>query len=77
MAAMCHDARLSIERGADGLAFGILTRDGSVDADRCRQIVELIGDKEAVFHRAFDVTPEPLETLDQLVGLGSKRNHRQ
>ena len=73
MAVMCHDARLAVEHGADGLAFGILTQDGSIDADRCRQIVELIGDKEAVFHRAFDVTPEPLEALDQLAGLGFKR----
>lgn len=73
MAVMLHDARLAIEHGADGLAFGILTEDGSVDGDRCRQIVELIGDKEAVFHRAFDVTPDPLETLGQLVKLGFKR----
>ena len=34
---------------------------------------ELIGDREAVFHRAFDVTSEPLEALDQLVELGFKR----
>jgi len=73
MAVMCHDARLAIEHGADGLAFGILARDGSIDTDRCRQIVELVGDKEAVFHRAFDVTPEPVETLDQLVELGFSR----
>jgi len=32
-----------------------------------------MGDKEAVFHRAFDVTPEPLEALDQLVELGFTR----
>ena len=73
MAVMCHDARLAIEHGADGLAFGILTPEGSVDADRCRQIVELIGSREAVFHRAFDVTPDPLEALDQLVELGFTR----
>ena len=73
MAVMLHDARLAIEYGADGLAFGILTQDGLIDRDRCRQIVELVGDKEAVFHRAFDVTPDPLEALDQLVELGIKR----
>ena len=73
MAVMLHDARLAIEHGADGLAFGILTQYGSVDKDRCRQIIELVGNKEAVFHRAFDVTPEPLEALDQLVELGFKR----
>jgi len=73
MEVMCHDARLAVEHGADGLVFGILTPEGSIDTDRCRQIVELIGSKEAVFHRAFDVTPEPLEALDKLVELGFKR----
>ncbi|MEA3225454.1 MAG: copper homeostasis protein CutC [Planctomycetota bacterium] len=73
MATMLHDARLAIEHGADGLAFGILTQDGSIDKDRCRQIVELAGGKEAIFHRAFDVTPDPLKALDQLVGLGFTR----
>lgn len=73
MAVMLHDARLAIEHGADGLAFGILTQDGSIDADRCRQIVELVGAKDAVFHRAFDVTPDPLDALDQLVELGFTR----
>lgn len=73
MAVMLHDAKLAIEHGADGLAFGILAEDGSLDRDRCRQIVELIGGKDAVFHRAFDVTPEPRETIDQLVELGFKR----
>ena len=73
MAVMLHDARLAVEHGADGLVFGILNEDGSIDEDRCRQIVELIGDREAVFHRAFDVTSEPLEALDQLVELGFKR----
>ena len=73
MAVMLHDARLAVEHGADGLVFGILNKDGTVDKDRCRQIVELVGRKEAVFHRAFDVTPEPLEALDQLAELGFKR----
>jgi hypothetical protein len=29
--------------------------------------------RQAVFHRAFDVTPEPLDALDQLIGLGFRR----
>ncbi|MHC4370600.1 MAG: copper homeostasis protein CutC [Planctomycetota bacterium] len=73
MSVMLHDARLVIEHGADGLAFGILTPEGLVDVDRCGRLVELIGGREAVFHRAFDVTPDPFEALDQLVELGFKR----
>ena len=70
---MLHDAKLAVEHGADGLVFGILTPDGSVDTERCRRIIELARDSQTVFHRAFDVTPNPLKALDQLVGLGFSR----
>ena len=73
MAVMLHDTQLAIEHGADGIVFGILTEDGSIDVGRCRKILELIGDCETVFHRAFDVTPDPLEALEQLIDLGFTR----
>jgi len=73
MAVMEHDAKLAVEHGADGLVVGILNEDGTIDNDRCSKIVELAGEKEAVFHRAFDVTPDPLEALDQLIKLGFNR----
>jgi copper homeostasis protein len=73
MAVMQHDAKLAVEHGADGLVFGILTSDGSVDAERCKRIIELAQGRQTVFHRAFDVTPEPLKALDQLINLGFTR----
>ncbi len=73
MAVMLNDAELAVEHGADGIVFGVLTQDGCIDMKRCRQIIELAQDKEAVFHRAFDVTTDPLEALDQLIELGFKR----
>ena len=73
MAVMLNDTKLAVEHGADGIVFGVLTQDGCIDVKRCRQIVELAKGKEAVFHRAFDVTPDPLEALDQLIELGFKR----
>ena len=73
MAVMQHDAKLAVENGVDGLVFGILTPDGSVDAERCRRIMELTQGRQTVFHRAFDVTPDPLKALDQLVDLGFSR----
>jgi len=72
-AVMLHDAKLAVEHGADGLVFGILAQDGCIDTDRCRQIIELARGRETVFHRAFDVTPDPLKALDELVELGFKR----
>jgi copper homeostasis protein len=73
MAVMERDTLLAGERGADGIVFGILNADGSIDEERCRRIRKLIGDRQAVFHRAFDVTPDPFRSLDQLVELGFTR----
>jgi copper homeostasis protein len=73
MAVMRQDVKLAVEHGVDGLVFGILTADGSIDVDRCKRIMELAQGRQTVFHRAFDVTPEPLEALDQLIDLGFTR----
>lgn len=70
---------LVMENGADGIAFGMLRPDGRIDADRCEQIVRQLGPhtpgrrQGAVFHRAFDFTPNPLESLDELIDLGVHR----
>jgi len=73
MAAMERDTIAAVEQGADGIVFGILNPDGSLDEERCRRIRKLIGNRQAVFHRAFDVTPDPLRSLDQLVEMGFTR----
>ncbi|HJZ89617.1 MAG TPA: copper homeostasis protein CutC [Gemmataceae bacterium] len=70
---MLRDARELLSAHADGLAFGILTESGEIDVPRCRRLREMIGDKQAVFHRAFDVTPDPFAALEALVELRFKR----
>ncbi len=69
-ATMERDAGAVIDQGADGIVFGILTADGNIDLKRTRRIRDIAGDKQTVFHRAFDVTPDPFVALDQLVDLG-------
>jgi copper homeostasis protein len=71
---MRRDAELALAHAADGLVFGILTADGHVDAERCRKMLDLIGGKvPAVFHRAFDLTPDPFAAMETLIELGFKR----
>lgn len=72
-AVMERDATMAVEQGAEGIVFGVLTRDGSIDMARCRRLQRLIGERQAVFHRAFDVAPDPFKALDQLVDLGITR----
>ena len=70
---MKRDARLFLAHGADGIVFGFLNADGTVNADRTREMRNLIGDKEAVFHRAIDVTPDVFAALDVLTDCGITR----
>lgn len=70
---MLEDARIFLENGADGIVFGFLKDDGSVDTERCRKMLEVIGEHESVFHRAFDVVPDVFEAMEQLIELGVTR----
>ena len=49
--------------GADGLVVGLLLDDGRVDELRLRRIVRLAAPLPVTFHRAIDVTPDPVEAL--------------
>jgi copper homeostasis protein len=70
---MRRDVRLAAAAGADGVALGVLTADGRVDRERCRELIELARPMQVCFHRAFDRTRDPLEALDQLLELGVDR----
>ena len=69
------DAKLLLENGADGIAFGFLNANKTIDIDTTKKMVDLIHSyhKEAVFHRAFDVTINPIESIIQLITLGVNR----
>jgi copper homeostasis protein len=71
--AMQRDVDLALQHGADGVVLGILTVDGRVDRDRCRRLLMQAMDRVAVFHRAFDVVPDPVEALEVLIDLGFRR----
>jgi len=67
---MERDAERFLAAGARGLVFGVL-RDGGIDAKANARLVAKGG--EAVFHRAFDALPDPLDALERLVDLGFHR----
>jgi len=73
LAVMERDTDLLLEHGADGIVFGILNDDGTVDVERTGALRKRIGSRQAVFHRAFDVTPDPFRALEELIDLGITR----
>ena len=62
-----------LEHGADGIVFGFLHEDGTIDKERCARMMQVIGEKESVFHRAIDVVPDWKAALDVLMELGVTR----
>ena len=72
-AAMTADAEAAVAQDVAGLVFGVLTADGAIDRARTTRLREIAGSRDAVFHRAFDVTPDPFRALDELVDLGITR----
>ena len=68
----CEDL---LNAGADGIAFGFLTEDGNVDEARTTAFAELIhrNGRQAVFHRAVDITPEHDAAFESLIRVGIDR----
>ena len=56
VAVMMQEAGELLDAGADGIAFGFLKEDKSINTEDTKNMVKLIKSykKEAVFHRAFD-----------------------
>ncbi len=59
--------------GCDGVVFGILNPDGTIDGERCKVLMQLAAPMKVSFHRAFDMTRNLPEALETLVELGFKR----
>ena len=74
---MCRDALALLRAGADGIVFGFLNADGTVDVPRCADFLGCLRavkpDVETVFHRAIDVVPDVYKALDELIALGVTR----
>lgn len=72
---MKQDAHAFLQAGADGIAVGILNEDGSIDVDRMQEMLLICKEyrKEAVCHRAIDVTPDPIAAAELIASLGFNR----
>ncbi|MCX2477573.1 copper homeostasis protein CutC [Pedobacter sp. MC2016-15] len=70
---MKEDVRLCKSLGCEGISTGILTSDGKVDKIRCAELFELASPMKVTFHRAFDMTDNLEEALEDIIALGAVR----
>lgn len=64
-----HFQRLSV----DGVVFGILKEDGSIDKKRCQELIQRARPLKVTCHRAFDRTPDPFQALEDCIECGFDR----
>jgi copper homeostasis protein len=59
--------------GCDGVVIGVLEADGNIDIARCRALIDTAGSLGVTFHRAFDLTRDPCQALEDVIALGCER----
>ena len=69
LAQMEEEIRMFRELGASGVVFGALTPDGDLDMEAMARLMGCAGDMHVTLHRAFDMTRDPLEALEDAVRL--------
>lgn len=61
------------ELGFDGIVIGFLRKDGSIDTEKTKKVVDLAYPLEVTFHRAFDRCNDPLQALEEIIEAGCQR----
>jgi hypothetical protein len=61
---MQRDIETAKKLGADGVVFGILNANGTVDTERSRRLVASARPLNVTFHRAFDMTVDLFRALE-------------
>jgi copper homeostasis protein len=70
---MKHDIATAKQLGVDGVVIGILKPDGSVDMARTQELIDFARPLNVTFHRAFDMTRDPYQALEDLMKLSVDR----
>jgi copper homeostasis protein len=70
---MLRDIEVVRNAGAYGVATGVLTEDGRIDAARFERLTAAARPLSVTCHRAFDMTRDPKEALETLIELGVDR----
>jgi copper homeostasis protein len=72
---MMADVKYCIDAGCDGIVMGMLKADGTVDKERCSQMVYMAKQHglSVTFNRAFDMSADLEQSLEDIIELGCDR----
>jgi copper homeostasis protein len=70
---MKADVQLCKDLDCNGVVIGILLPNGTVDKERCKQLVDIAYPMGVSFHRAFDRTADPFKALEDIISIGCER----
>jgi copper homeostasis protein len=73
LAAMRRDIELCKSLKVDGIVLGILSSHNEIDRARTAELVHAAHPLEVTFHRAFDLTPDPMRALEDVIAAGCSR----
>lgn len=59
--------------GADGVVFGLLNPDRTIDLKRTRELVDYAKPMQVTFHKAFDEVSNPVAAMESLIDAGVDR----
>jgi copper homeostasis protein len=68
-----EDIRICNELQCDGISAGVQKKDGTLDADRLKEIVDLAYPMKVTCNRVFDAVPNPFDALEVLIMVGCER----
>lgn len=71
--AMKRDIAQCQKLSVDGVVFGILDADGTIDKKRCQELIAKARPLKVTCHRAFDMTRDPFEALEDCIEVGFDR----
>lgn len=70
---MKQDIEQCQKLSVDGVVFGILTAEGRIDKKRCKELIDKARPLKVTCHRAFDMTRDPFEALEDCIEVGFDR----
>jgi copper homeostasis protein len=70
---MENDILICKELGVDGVVFGVLNEDKTIDKTANSELVQIASPLSATFHRAFDETSDAIKALEDVIECGFTR----